>query len=196
MDKKEVEKLTDKYSQEVADFFDVKKTDIEFRVFDSREEYALDWANGDKEIAKTIPEWSVANAKHDPGKDIVRMLTPELIEKIKIERPEVDFKKLLKHEIIHIYYIHFKGNGVPRWLSEGTCRYFAKQKPLIPLSTTTIEILDKYHDHQIKGCASNGYLIVEQIMNSYGKEKLFKIIKLPDRQTRYAELKRMFEWLK
>jgi hypothetical protein len=188
--------LENNYSREIANFFGINMVPIEFRVFGSKEEYALDWANGNKELAATIPEWSVANAMHSSENDIVRMLTPELIEKLKVERPELNWKKLLKHEIVHIYYTHYKGNGSPKWLGEGTCRYLADQPPKSPLTSTTIETLDQYHDQQIKGCASNGYFIVEQIMKNYGRKKLLEIIKMTDRQTRYAELKRMFDWLK
>ena len=38
--------------------------------------------------------------------------------------------------------------------------------------------------------------MVKEIIDNYGKDKLFEIIKMGDRNIRYAELKRMFGWLK
>lgn len=38
--------------------------------------------------------------------------------------------------------------------------------------------------------------MVDQIVDNYGKEKLFEIIRIDNKENRYRELKDMFDWLK
>ena len=63
--------------------------------------------------------------------------------------------------------------------------------------TITIDLLDQLvnttTDERIYWVGKN---MVDMIMENFGKEKLFELITMSDKGERYAELQKMFDWLK
>lgn len=176
--------LLTKYSKEVSDFFELSESRINVHLIQSRKEYNELW--GDK-----TEDWMVG---------FTRGRTVFIFDKDKFEtesnHPKSDFEKVLKHEIAHIYYRQLKQNSAPAWLNEGIACYVAKQNKKPPENKITIKTLEKYHNNGGSEIYSIGRYMVDQIVEKGGKEKLFKLIVMDNREDRYKELKKMFEWLR
>jgi hypothetical protein len=176
--------LVAKYSKEVSDFFGIPETRVNVFLIQSREEY-------DRIAEEKSENWMVG---------FTRSNTVFILDRDKFEsesnHPKSDFEPVLKHEIAHIYYRKLKHNGAPAWLNEGTACFVAGQNKKPPTEDLTVKTLEKYHDNGGAGVYSIGRYMVDNIVKNYGKEKLFELIVIDDRNKRYKELKSMFEWLK
>ena len=169
MQSKKSNTAVDKFNQEVSDFFGIPEIKVRIIPINSRAEY--DELRGQK-----TKDWMVG---------FTRGKTVYILDKDKFEtdssHPGSDFEPVLKHEIAHIYYRQLKKNGGPAWLNEGTACFVAGQNKKPPQEAVTIETLEQYHDHGGEGIYSIGRYMVNQIMENYGKEKLFELIEIDNR---------------
>lgn len=177
-----IEKLADNFNKEVAEFFETKPINIKVRILANRKVY-------NATIGHETKNWSIGFARGNT----IYMLDKKRWE-IESIHQKSEFGKALKHEIAHVYYRNIKDNSLPSWLNEGVAMYVANQTPLGIPDKVGIVNLDDFHT---KAASHNiGIFMVSKIMEEYGKEKLFELIKMDDKQKRYKELKKMFEWLK
>jgi hypothetical protein len=181
---------------ELADYFETDPLEINVVVYKSKADLDKSWHEywGD-DYSKQAPEWLTAFATN--GIDI-HILSPDVIPAGDEKDGYTRFHKTLKHELSHLY-IHQIDARLPSWLEEGVCLHIAKQggyKKIDPdeISTGLLHELDYAPtDERIYSIGKN---MVDQIIENFGKEKLFEIMSITDNDERYAELRRMFGWLK
>jgi hypothetical protein len=185
------EDLADKYNQEVADFFESEAIkDIEIKIFDSKSEL-VDYYKKFYQEDKEPPDYLVA---FSPQK-IIAILGPDVMPSDEAGPGSQRFNKVMKHELAHKY-IEQLGGRVPGWLSEGTCCHVANQsKGNVKLEEINLKLLNELSNTQDGRKYVVGKNMVDEIVGNYGKEKLFKLLKMTDKEELYAELKRMFSWL-
>jgi hypothetical protein len=185
------EKIVEKCSQEVANYFNWKEPQkFSIKIYDKWENLAEalvadDWA---KERGITVaPKWLTAFVSK--GR-VINILAPEIFPERGYD-PLTSFKKTIKHEVCHFY---FGRPDLSRWLAEGVCEYVAEQKQC-EIDEITIERL-KQSDIYSDEAHSIGLSMVKKITASYGKEKLIELTKKKNNDEIYKELKEMFDWLK
>jgi hypothetical protein len=87
-----------------------------------------------------------------------------------------EYKKLLKHELVHLYYnIFSKGVHYPMWFNEGLAVFFSGQ-----LKDEKIEKFTKFLDYFDKtgeSLYSEGGYSIKILFEKFGREKLFELIK-------------------
>lgn len=191
------EELTEKYSQEVADFFGLpKEEDITIIIYDSQQELR-------KELEKVkgykMPAYTKNASVSFAGRNeiwLTKWGAQDENDKI-ITRDR--FTRSLKHELTHKYelaYSRSKGvdwNSIPTWLKEGVALNVAGQKTRKEAgAVTTLELRHlNYQSDNLYGIANR---VVSRIIEQYGKEKLLELMCLmPDKL--YEELEKMPEVL-
>lgn len=190
---KNYDTLAKKSSQEVADFFGMDFIPIGVVVHNSWKSLAGSMVKDTKYTG--APEWLTGFA----GEKTIHLLGPEAMPKGHEGSRKERFEKTIVHEMSHIYYRKFKGNGAPKWLNEGTAIYIAKQKGYKKPEKVTTQMLNEYHGEIKEGIYTVGAYVVKEIIKDYGKEKLLGLINLKSENTaedRYVELQKMFSWLK
>ena len=187
----------DSINEEVASFFDTAPIMNNVVVHDSWEDLAKTWCDlsDEDEKDRQAPNWLVAFATHS---DIIHILSPAIMPAGHENNSIIRFDKTLKHELSHLYVNHINSN-VPSWLKEGTSLYVAEQNhhKKVDVDAITIPILKKLNATLTDGRAYDfGKTVVDQIVENFGKQKLFDIIAIRDKDERHTELKKMFDWLK
>jgi len=190
------EELAANCNTEVAEFFEMDEIGgIKVINCPTKEELIKVWLgyNPDKK-QNDAPDYLVA---FSPDKDIYILSTDTMppYQHSEVSGPE-RYKMVLKHELVHKYLSKIPGAKVS-WLEEGTCSHIANQPyPKWDEADITAGLLrDLSHTKDGRKYAV-GKNIVDRIVGEYGKEKLFEIIKMEDREERNSELQRMFPWLK
>jgi hypothetical protein len=89
------------------------------------------------------------------------------------------FWLVLKHEYTHLYYRAITNSGNPRWLNEGLACYLATQVKKTPDEKVLLG-LDKFFDEGGEQVYGVGFFWVNYLVESYGKNKLLKLIKTID----------------
>lgn len=186
------EVLTENYNKEVAHFFNLDEIEgIETITFDSKEAI-IDFYN--KTVPKkygSAPDYLVA---FSPGNKVYIIHKDNMPTDVE-DNGRIRFNKVLKHEIVHKYIKRLKGNP-SSWLEEGICCFVAEQdKYDINKEEITLELLKELSNTQDGRKYGIGWNMVKFIVEEYGKEKLFELVKMNE-EDRLTELQRMFEWLK
>lgn len=192
------EELKDKYSQEVAEYFELEKEeDIKLVVFETMQDIARDFEEYTGIKAPSYLKGFSPNG--EKWKEIwhVKWGVPDEHGRIMTRK---EFNASIKHELVHTYQkIYCKENKVdmrklPVWLWEGQSLYLAGQ-PVTDPGDITLERLRNL-DGLDRAKFGIGLKMVSAIMNEYGKNRLLELVKIDDIQTFYDELQKMFEWLK
>lgn len=124
----------------------------------------------------------ILNTKTEPW---VRAFTNEaglyfidesVIEKVTSHK-KGDYWKVVHHEISHWYFNHLTStwSGRPSWFTEGLAQHMAKQQNTPPRPTNNT-ITDKYFDYTDNDVYGWGKIMVDYLINIYGKKKLLKLI--------------------
>ena len=87
-----------------------------------------------------------------------------------------NLKKLLKHEIAHLYFGEITKTNKPKWLNEGLAEHLAKKN----LKEITIEDAVNCIDYDINFTLEqyiNSHKLVDLLITKYGKEKLLSLLR-------------------
>jgi len=186
------EGLINRINLEVAEFFETEPLVQDVKIYDSKDEFDKDWMGYEQ---KEVPDWLGAFADYS-GK--THILSPDIIPKGSEQTGQIRFEKALKHETSH-HYVHQINREVSKWLNEGVCLFVADQNrnQTGDPKTITIKLLDQLvnttTDERIYWVGRN---MVDMIMEDFGKEKLFELVAMKNKNERYTELQKMFSWLK
>ena len=180
--------LTDRYNHEVADFFNTEIIEINVKFYETWQELSDKFTDLRKE--KNPPKWLSGFANDRT----VHILSPEVMSARREDSGTTRFKKILKHEIAH-FYVSRLNDDIPAWLNEGISCWLANQNKDADINPTVA--LLKALDHEYgKSTYDVGRFMVSKIVDTFGKERLFDIIRIKDREARYEKLKEMFDWLR
>jgi len=87
------------------------------------------------------------------------------------------YANLIKHELSHIFFRHLsKSSNGPKWFWEGVAIYTSGQLAFQKSITKFERFLDST-DKVFPGLYEESGFAVESLVNKYGKEKLFELIK-------------------
>ena len=95
------------------------------------------------------------------------LTTPDLkliyiLEEEYTNRSHVEWLKLIKHELVHVFYSVKFRSGTPRWLNEGlACNLAGQEKPIVDI---TLNDLIKYNNSTDKQIYSFGYSAVKKLL--------------------------------
>lgn len=191
-----VEQLQVRINKEVADFFETEPVEAVITMHDSKDSLDKSWLkDGNLGSEEKAPDWLVAYATYGVA---IHILSPAIMPAAHEDSGYLRFQKTLKHEFSHLY-LNIINTQLPSWLNEGICLYVAVQSQYRKLDSSELSIglLHELDNAPTDGRTySVGKNMVDQIIDTYGKKKLFEIIALQTQDERYAELKRMFDWLK
>ncbi len=185
------EQLVNRINLEVANFFETKPLVPDVKVYDSKDEFINTWLADE---IKEVPDWIVAFADYSVRTHI---LSPNIIPSGNEPTKKQRFEKVLKHETTH-HYVRQINKELSKWFNEGVSMYVAGQnnRQKGDPKTITIKLLDQLvnttTDERIYWV---GRSMVDMIMEDFDKEKLIELIAMKNKDERYVELKRMFEWL-
>jgi len=190
------EQLFARLDSEVADFFEVDPLEPKIVTYKLKEDLHRAWVEADSDDTSEAPDWIVAFATYS---NIIHILSSDVMPPWEgIMDGPTRYKKTVKHEISHLYQ-NLINKAIPPWLSEGVSLFVAGQdyyQQMRP-GELSIELLDELDnaptDERIYRVGIN---MVNMIMAHFGKEKLFEIMAIKDKNDRYAELQRMLPWLK
>ncbi len=110
-----VKKYIKKTIQNLENFYKFKNPEIFIELFYSREEF-------DEKIGYKTPEWLAGFT----AKNNIYLFSPLVIEKISNHKKS-EFKKILTHEICHIFNDKINKNSL-MWIDEGVALLLAGQK--------------------------------------------------------------------
>jgi hypothetical protein len=175
----EFEKLANLYSQDAADYFEIEKFDgLKVTVFDSIEAIRAKYK---EYTGQEAPSYMKNFSPQNEGWGEVCLLRPGAIDGNGIVRTEEEFKKSLRHEILHTYQKAFYAQEnidpqmVPWWIREGESLYFAGQTTKDPGEISPERVMNIGPDSEDKYTV--GLKIVSEIIERFGKEKLFALVK-------------------
>ena len=95
----------------------------------------------------------------------------------KIAEPE-QYRALIKHELSHAFFnIVSKGKVAPVWLHEGVAVYSSGQNLFRTRPSVFHKFLD-FYDHVGKEVYTESGYIIQLLVDKFGKEKLFDLIKI------------------
>lgn len=169
---------------DVSNFFELPRVDINIHLIQSRQEF-------DKIDGSKTEDWVVGFTKNNT----IYIFDPEKFEQYSTH-PKSDFGSVLKHEASHIYYKKIKANGYPHWLDEGVACFISGQNKNTPPDKINIKLLKKYYDSVDGKVYGLGQFMVTKIIEEFGKNKLFELIKIDSPDDLYNELRSMFRWLR
>lgn len=158
----------EKAIKEFDDFFG-KTLQKKFKIYLIHYRKEMDIIKG-----KKTEEW-LKGCTMDYGTKIF-IFDPEHYEKETCQKQKY-FKKLLKHEIAHVYVAEIKNKGfVPRWLNEGLAYYLAKQQISDKSIEEIVNCIDSHENFVVEHYGSSGKLVT-MLIEKYGKEKIISLLK-------------------
>lgn len=169
-------KLLKKYIRnsikDLVKFYKISKPAINIELFYTRKEF-------NEKIGYKTPIWLVGFAV---GNNIY-LFSPSVLEKVSNHKKS-DFKKVLRHEICHIF--NYKLNKNPlMWVDEGIALLLAGQKKGTPTKKDLDFFLNNFFYKNIKlidFANHNGYkisyFVTKNIRKKLGKKKLLRLIKI------------------
>lgn len=168
----------------LEEYFGFKAPDIEVVIVPTRDDF-------DKVRDQKTESWQVGTAKD--GK--VYVLHPNIWKQEGFHNPE-GFPTTVKHESVHLFYSKLShGIDYPLWLNEGLAYYVCGQRNKIRnLGDETIDPSDAFRKGQ-KIAPKIGYAMVENLMQDFGKEKVFELIGLSTPNMTEEEFNTNFERL-
>jgi hypothetical protein len=192
------EELTEKYGQEIADYFEISVDEtIRPVIFTTWRDLADEYeAQTKRKAPPFLKDYVPFGAEYNEP----RLLKWGAADNNGRVRTREEFNKSLKHELIHIYQQLFSiANGheitkTPFWLMEGVALQMAGQETKRTDETT----LDRLRnlDGMDEDIYPVGNKVVSEILKNYGKAKLLELCLIDDTDQIYAELQKMFDWLK
>lgn len=196
---KKPEELLEQYNKEVSQYFDVDPDPgIKIVIYDSMEELGNTFKEyTDKEPPSYLKGFS-------PGGDRWReiwLVRAGALDEHGNTLSQAWFNQCIKHEMVHTYQKVFcDKNGldrktIPIWFKEGMALCLARQAQIYPQEDVLIKDLQNVDGLDPKKY-EYGSRIVPAVLRQYGKEKMLELFSMKDSDEFYAELKRMFDWLK
>jgi hypothetical protein len=124
---------------------------------------------------KKTEDWVVGHTRDHGTK--VFIFDPEHYEK-ETGKTQIYFKKLLKHEIAHVYVRKIIDNNVecPKWLNEGLAYYLANQQISNNPIEGIVDCIDYYEKFIVEHYGTSGRLVT-LLITKYGKEKILVLLK-------------------
>ena len=158
--------VKEKAIQDYNEFFEITlQKQFKIYMIHSREE--MDIIQG-----KKTEDW-VAGHTRDHGQKVF-IFDPEYYEK-ETGKKQIYFKKLLKHEIVHVYIREIINGKCPRWLNEGLAGYLPKQNTTDKPIEEIVNCIDCFDDFVFEHYRTSSKLI-ELLITKYGKEKLLALL--------------------
>jgi hypothetical protein len=163
-----IDNLFEECMNELKDFFKINwtKNRPSIILFEDRE--TLDELKGSK-----TDNWNVGFATNNK----IYLLNRENYEKESCHKySDEEYKKLLKHELVHLYYdIFSRGAHYPRWFDEGLAVFLSGQ-----LGNKNLEKFEKFLDYFEKrgdNLYTEGGFAIKILIENFGQEKIFELIK-------------------
>lgn len=161
-------KIFEECMEELGEFFKINwvKNRPSIIIFEDRK--TLDELKGSK-----TDDWNVGFATNNK----IYILDRNNFEKESCHKySDKEYKKLLKHELVHLYYnIFSKGVHCPRWFNEGLAVFLSGQ-----LEGKKIEKFKKflrYFEKRGNNLYTEGGFAIKILIEKFGKEKIFELIK-------------------
>lgn len=183
-----------KINKNIASIFNTDLIDIKWTTFMSSAELAAEYQKHVDKEDEHMPDWMIGFATKNYE---IFSLSPEIMP----AGNELDGKtrsiKNLMHEITHVY-VDSINDELPQWLKEGLSLYVAGQdywtrKSLEGISIELLKSLDE-SNNDVR-LYKTGRIMVDQIVESFGKEKLFELIRIKNKKNLYENIQIMFDWL-
>jgi hypothetical protein len=163
-----IDKIFEECMDELKEFFRINWTRNRpsIIIFENRE--TLNELKGSE-----TDDWNVGFATNNK----IYLLDRKNFEKESCHKySDEDYKKLLKHELVHLYYdIFSKGAHYPRWFDEGLAVFLSGQ-----VKDKVVEKFEKFLDYFNKGgdnIYSEGGYAIKVLIDNFGQDKLFGLIK-------------------
>ena len=159
--------VKEKAIQDYNEFFEITlQKQFKIYMIHSREE--MDIIQG-----KKTEDWVTGHTR-DHGQKVF-IFDPEYYEK-ETGKKQIYFKKLLKHEIVHVYVAEIRNKGfVPSWLNEGLAEHLAQKKKSDKSLEEIVDCIDCFDDFLFEHYRTSSKLI-ELLITKYGKEKLLALL--------------------
>jgi hypothetical protein len=163
-----IEEIFEQSMKELSDFFGINWTRNRPAIVILKNRQEINDFNREK-----TEDWEVAFARNNA----VYILDRKNFEKESCYKYSDDeYRKLLKHELTHLYYNLFsKGNHYPKWFEEGLAVFISGQS-----KDKKVKKFTKFLDYFKKGgehLYSEGGCAVKVLFEKFGKDKLFILIK-------------------
>jgi len=121
---------------------------------------------------RKLEVWSVAWAWRG---SCIFILSPKAYLKENSSRTELQYRKILCHEHVHLYLQSFKIDHLPRWLVEGIPTYLAGQKHRKPTLEEVFSVI-KQSNNKPELIYIVGLYWVEKLIRKFGKKKLLILL--------------------
>ena len=103
------------------------------------------------------------------------------------------YRALIKHELSHAFYnILSKGEIGPVWLREGVAVYASGQNRYTVRPSAFNKCLEFYHHEGKEVYVESGY-VIQLLVDTFGKEKLFDLVRNTKDTKSPEEFSRLFE---
>ncbi len=163
-----IDKIFEKCMDELEEFFKINWTRNRPSIIIFEDRKTLDELMGCK-----TNDWNVGCATGNK----VYLLDRSNYEKESCHKySDKEYKKLLKHELVHLYYdIFSKGARCPRWFDEGLAVFLSNQ-----LENKNIEKFEKFLDYFQKhgdDIYTQGGFAIKALIENFGRDKIFELIK-------------------
>lgn len=123
------------------------------------------------------------------GRNAIFILNPKNISKESCHGSKYNFKHLIKHELCHSFFQMTFGQSKFRWINEGVALFTAGQLENYDRPKKFDGFLD---ENENKIFQESGY-VIKLIIDNFGKEKLFELLKNQSNLSESEELNSLFE---
>ena len=158
----ELNKCIEEASKEYSGFFNIPNDEFSVRVFSMKKEIFDEFKSikEDYVVAFACPRSNIIFiCNHDDIKNIYN---------------DIEYKKLIKHEIVHVYaymYVNFN-KYVPNWLHEGLARYLSGQ---MISGEVCKDLKTLFNDNILPNVIySGGGIFVKHLIETYGNKKFLE----------------------
>ncbi len=160
--------VKEKAIQDYNEFFEITlQKQFKIYMIHSREE--MDIIQG-----KKTEDWVTGHTR-DYGTKVF-IFDPEYYEK-ETGKKQIYFKKLLKHEIVHVYVAEIRNKGfVPSWLNEGLAYYLANQQISDKPIEEIVNCIDSHETFDVEHYRPSGKLVTV-LLKKYNTEKVINLLK-------------------
>ena len=132
--------------------------------------------------------WMIAWARNG----VIYALEPKVVRQSRLHYSITDYHKLLKHEHTHLYINTIgRAEAMPKWLKEGLACWVAGQKKRI-LDQARLESVFRPDEINPKDTYAIGYVLVDRLLYSFGKNKLLTLIQRLEGQYSLTQFRKVF----
>lgn len=191
------DQLISRTNIEVAEFFETEPIEPSVVVYSSKEELDKAWIAAGDYKHDIAPDWLTAFATYKSVNILSQDIMPPWGKGENIIDGKTRYKMTMKHEFTHIYMRKINPD-IPSWLNEGVALVVAGQgyEKMNP-ENITVGLLHELHTSTTdKRLYRTGFNIVNLIKDGFGTEKIRELILIREKDELYAELQKMFDWLK